>query len=103
MSLDIVTTIILALVGSVLMAGMGAIGWCVSDIKTTIQNEQSKNEKKLEKLQKDFSDLQAEMPVKYVLRDDFIRAISNLENKMDRGFETVGKKLDAVFEVKNGR
>lgn len=51
-----------------------------------------KNELAIKDLRADFEQMRSDMPIKYVLREDFLRAVSNMENKMEKGFDALSKK-----------
>ena len=102
MSVELITTIILGTISTIIAIALGMIGRFLMDIKASLEKQQTENKLEIKNLREDLNDLKAELPVKFVLRDDFIRVVSNLENKMDRNFEMLNKKLDKLFEAKTG-
>lgn len=78
----------------------------VGTLMVMIKSGQDKAMEALKEAEKEhgkrFEDLRAELPTKYVLREDFLRAISNMENKMEKGFDDLGKKIDTLM-VKGGK
>lgn len=62
----------------------GVIGYFLKDIKDGIKEKQDSHDRAIEKVREDFSSFKARMPQEYVMRDDFLRAISNLEFKFDK-------------------
>ena len=73
MDAKLLTSLFIAIMGTAMMIMMGAIGW-----------------------RADFEQMRSDMPIKYVLREDFLRAVSNMENKMEKGFDALSKKIDAL-------
>lgn len=79
---------------------LGIIGYFLKDIRSSIREQQKSNQEEIKVLRADLEELRAELPEKFVLRDDYIRTLSNLENKIERNFDAVNKKLDKTFETK---
>ncbi len=79
---------------------LGIIGYFLKDIRASIREQQKANQDEIKVLRTDLEELRAELPEKFVLRDDYIRTLSNLENKIERNFDAVNKKLDKIFETK---
>lgn len=96
MDAKLLTSLFIAIMGTVMMIMMGAIGWCVKDIRSSMQRSQEKNELAIKDLRADFEQMRSDMSIKYVLREDFLRAVSNMENKMEKGFDALSKKIDAL-------
>lgn len=79
---------------------LGLIGYFLKDIRSSIREQQKTNQEEIKILRADLEELRAELPIKYVMRNDYIRTLSNLENKIERNFDAVNKKLDKIFETK---
>lgn len=63
-------------------------------IRTSIKNIEKRiddNEKKIEKLEEHFNKHKEELPWRYTQKDDFIRAMSNLDSKLDKIYDTITK------------
>lgn len=80
----------------ILCACLGAIGYFLRDIRSSINNRLTEQDKKIEKIEQDLSKLEKTLPLKYTLRDDFIRAVAGLENKMDCIFKELGEVSKAL-------
>lgn len=97
----------------ILTLAIGAVGYLLKELKNTIdkqlssQSEQmekmgDKNEKRFRELEKEFSNLRADLPGQYVNRDDFVRAISGLDNRLDKGLTTISKQIQELMTQKKG-
>lgn len=80
------TTILYGLLG----AAMGIIAYFLRDIRQSVKEKQQEQEQKLESLRKDMTNLKESLPHKYVLRDDFVRAIAGLDHKIDTICKEIG-------------
>lgn len=49
------------------------------------------NEEKFEKITETINKLKEDLPKEYVLRDDFIRATSNIDQKLDKIYDIISK------------
>jgi predicted PurR-regulated permease PerM len=99
--ISIVCTVIIALVGwgfrSTISGLRSNIANNTDDIdKNTksIEKVASRQAERMDKLETNFNDLKSDLPLIYVLREDFIRTISNVENRM----QGMDKKLDHILE-----
>lgn len=88
------------IIQTVTMLGIGIIGYFIKDLKKSIEEKIANNElsirentEKIEDLKEEFNKYKTEMPFHYVLRDDFIRAMSNVDKKLDRIYEIVAKEV----------
>lgn len=88
---------------SAVMLGIGAIGYFLKQNSKKIDERIDQNELKIEKmdekidgkvnaLEEKLSNLKEELPEKYVLRDDFIRATSNIDQKLDKIYDMISIK-----------
>lgn len=87
------------LIQTATMLGIGVIGYFIKDTNDKIQERIKQNEikinktdEKLENLEQKFNDFKAELPTKYVQKDDFIRAMSNVDTKLDKIYDLVAIK-----------
>lgn len=91
---------------------MGVIAFLLKDWKTKTEAQILKNETDIKNVEKSLNDLKTQMPYNYTLREDFIRAMANVEKrleKMDSNFEqkfdkintNMEQKLDVFFENVN--
>jgi len=75
----------------ILCAALGIIGYFLRDIRQGTLSKHSAQDKKIECIEKDFGVLRESLPRIYVLRDDFIRSIAGLDNKVDNIYKEVGE------------
>lgn len=80
MSSAIVNPLILLAIGT----AIGIIGFFLKDIRSSIKDKQNKQDQEIEKVRDDLNAFKASLPRHYVMRDDFIRAMTGLEMKVDR-------------------
>lgn len=83
--------------GTVVVTLLGVIGYFLRDIRSDIKENLKAQDKKIEKIAADLADFKAQLPMKYVIRDDFLRAIANQDYKLDM----LGKELGKVSENLN--
>lgn len=85
---------------SAIALGIGAIGYFIKQQEKKTDERISQNEKELNilnskidnktaALEEKISILKEELPQKYVLKDDFIRAMSNVDTKLDKIYDVV--------------
>lgn len=88
---------------SAIMIGIGAIAYFIKQNSSKIDIRIDQNEAKIEKLEEKidtkvsaleekFSNLKEELPKEYVIRDDFIRAMSNVDQKLDKIYDIITSK-----------
>jgi len=66
-----------------LCMAMGIIGYFLRDIRQSLKEKQQEQDQKIAAVERDVMNLKETLPQKYVLRDDFVRAVAGLENKID--------------------
>jgi len=76
--------VIASLASGILIGLMGIILHLLYDIKATNEKRISENDKKIIAVSTDMEKLREMLPMRYVLRDDFLRSIGNLDTKVDR-------------------
>jgi len=81
------------------MLGIGVIAFLLKDsnMKTQKRIEQNEksievNEKCIESLEQKFNDFRADLPKNYVMKDDFIRAMTNVDKKLDKIYDMLASK-----------
>lgn len=74
-----------------LCGALGIIGYFLRDIRQAVKEQLAAQDEKIKAVEKDVSNLRETLPQKYVLRDDFVRAIAGLDNKVDSIFKEVGE------------
>lgn len=87
------TPLILFGIQTVITIGLGIIGWsikgAIGDMKAAI----AKNATDIAQTQKELNELKADLPLTFTLREDFIRTMNNVENKIGE----VGNKIDKLL------
>lgn len=95
-------------IGVIGLAVTGILGWLSFFIKRTMdefkaaqleqsrklelaKQEQEKKDKeqdrKIEEVKQELSDLKADLPLIYVTREDYIRTMNNVDNKLDKIYD----------------
>ncbi|MDZ4042900.1 MAG: hypothetical protein U1D96_05320 [Eubacteriales bacterium] len=74
-----------------LCAALGIIGYFLRDIRQAVKEKHAEQDKKIEAVERDVRRLSETLPQKYVLRDDFVRAIAGMDNKIDNIFKEVSE------------
>ena len=95
---------------SAIMLGIGAIGYflkqnskkiderferneyCIEKFDTKVDALEERIDTKVSALEEKFSNLKEELPKEYVIRDDFIRAMSNVDQKLDKIYDIITSK-----------
>lgn len=70
---------------------LGLIAYLLRDLKKSIEDKVSKNTSDIESLQEELSDLKADLPFVYVMREDFVRVMANVEVKLDKIYDYITK------------
>lgn len=63
---------------------VGVVGYFVKDAMAELKNGIKKNADDVDKLRCELNDLKSDLPFVYVLREDFIRSLNNVDGKLDR-------------------
>ncbi len=84
-ALQTITTLVIALIG-------WGVKSAISDMKDAIK----KNAFDIEKVKTEFSELKSDLPLVYVLREDFIRTLNNVDKQMG----DMNGKLDKILQFK---
>ncbi len=75
-----------------LCTALGMIAYFLKEMRNDIKEKNQTQDQKIEAIKQDVSALKEDLPLKYVLRDDFIRAIAGLDRKMD----LMGKEMTLI-------
>ncbi|MEG0178038.1 MAG: hypothetical protein RR573_01515 [Oscillospiraceae bacterium] len=73
---------------------IGAVGWGIKNAMKDLKDKTIKNADEINKVQTELNDLKSDLPLVYVLREDFIRVLNNV----DTNFDKVNGKIDKVNE-----
>ena len=57
---------------------------------------------RMEKLETNFNDLKSDLPLLYVLREDFVRTMNNVESKIGGMDNKLDRLLEKIVKVKGG-
>ncbi|QUO43442.1 hypothetical protein KDJ56_11075 [Brevibacillus composti] len=87
---------IISVMGSILLTLASIIGYFLKDIRASVKENQNALDKNLQEIEKDFSDFKAELPHKYVLKDDFNRALKELKDDQTRAIAGLEHKVDTL-------
>ncbi|PYG86723.1 hypothetical protein LY28_02749 [Ruminiclostridium sufflavum DSM 19573] len=87
-ALQVITTLVL-----------GLIGWSVKSAISDMKDAIKKNAFDIEKVKTELSDLKSDLPLVYVLREDFIRTLNNVDKQM----RDMNGKLDKIIQLKAGK
>jgi septation ring formation regulator EzrA len=75
---------------------IGVIGWSIKGAIADMKNAIKKNENDIQSVKKELSDLKSDLPLVYVLREDFIRTLNNVDKQMGN----MNDKLDKILQIK---
>lgn len=81
---------------TVIIVGIGALAWFMKDMKQSIESKISANAcdtetnaKDIKELTERFGSYREEVAMKYVHKDEFVRAITNMDKKLDKIYDLV--------------
>lgn len=97
--MDINWTSILLGIGSTMF---GIILYQSRQIQNTVNTEVKENRKQITDVHREIESLQSSLPLRYVLRDDFLRSISALDTKIDRMSTEVGSISKNIAKLTGG-
>lgn len=86
-----ITTIIGALASLLCTLVVGALTFFIKKTLTTLEEDDKKNATQIEKVEEKLNDLKADLPLLYVTREDYIRIMNRVEDKLDQLLYGVGK------------
>lgn len=84
-ALQTITTLVIAL-----------IGWGVKNAISDMKDAIKKNAFDIEKVKTELSELKSDLPLVYVLREDYIRTLNNVDKQMG----DMNGKLDKIIQFK---
>lgn len=62
---------------------LGVIGYLLVDLRTSVKEQLRTHEERIKETADRLSGLEAELPVQYVRRDEFIRQVAQMDRKLD--------------------
>jgi len=87
------------IIQTVTMLGIGALGYFIKDLKKSIEGRIEQNTKsidanteKIDNLEEKFNNYKETVAMRYVQKDEFIRAITNMDKKLDKIYDRVVEK-----------
>lgn len=87
---------------SILAGAIGCICYFLKELKDSIKDKIKDNYREIQKTQADLQNMKNALPHTYVFRDDFLRAISNLDTKVDRVAADVARINENVAKLVTG-
>lgn len=82
MTLDQVIAIICAAFSIICTVVMGALAFFMKRTLSELENADKKNANDIKELEDKFNSLKSDMPLVYVLREDFIRSMNSVDHKL---------------------
>ena len=86
-----ITTIIGASASLLCTLVVGALTFFIKKPLTTLEEADKKNATQIEKVEEKLNDLKADLPLLYVTREDYIRIMNRVEDKLDQLLYGAGK------------
>ena len=86
-----ITTIIGASASLLCTLVVGALTFFIKKTLTTLEEADKKNATQIEKVEEKLNDLKADLPLLYVTREDYIRIMNRVEDKLDQLLYGAGK------------
>lgn len=86
-----ITTIIGASASLLCTLVVGALTFFIKKTLTTLEEDDKKNATQIEKVEEKLNDLKADLPLLYVTREDYIRIMNRVEDKLDQLLYGAGK------------
>ena len=95
--LQTITTIAIGLIGFFLKGSMTEIKGGIKKNDLKIKETEVKLTKDIENIKDELHDLKSDLPFVYVLREDFIRSLNNVDTKMGN----IDNKIDKLLQFKS--
>ncbi|KGA96853.1 hypothetical protein BALCAV_0213625 [Alkalihalobacillus alcalophilus ATCC 27647 = CGMCC 1.3604] len=73
------------------MTMIGILGFYIKSDKKEVKEKLTENADEIEKLNERFRALERDLPFTYVTRDDYIRQMARMENKLDKIYQRIEK------------
>lgn len=70
----------------------GVIGYLLVDLRTSVREQLRTHDTRIKETADQLASLQADLPVQYVRRDEFIRQVTQIDRKLD----AIMTRLDAL-------
>lgn len=63
---------------------VGALSFFIKKTLSSLESADKKNAERIEKVEERLNDLKADLPLVYVTREDYIRVMNRVEDKLDQ-------------------
>lgn len=63
---------------------VGALAFFIKKTLTSLESADKQNAERIEKVEEKLNDLKADLPLVYVTREDYIRVMNRVEDKLDQ-------------------
>lgn len=63
---------------------VGALAFFIKKTLTSLESADKKNAERIDKVEEKLNDLKADLPLVYVTREDYIRVMNRVEDKLDQ-------------------
>ncbi|TAN59645.1 hypothetical protein EPN18_10100 [bacterium] len=80
-----------------LSIAVGMAGFFLKGLINGLKENITNADAKAQRLEREFMEFKAQLPKQYVLKDDYVRALSSFEYKLD----SLGKKMDTILKERN--
>lgn len=87
---------IISILGTVLLTLFSVISYFLKDIRSSVKEKQNSQDKNIQEIERDFSEFKAELPQRYVLKDDFNRSLKELKDDQTRAIAGLEHKVDTL-------
>lgn len=84
MDITQITTLIGAAASLLCTLVVGALTFFIKKTLSSLENADKKNAERIEKVEERLNDLKADLPLVYVTREDYIRVMNRVEDKLDQ-------------------
>ncbi|WP_153062610.1 hypothetical protein [Metasolibacillus meyeri] len=79
------------IIQTAILTGLGLIGYFLKNFKTDLAQNDAELKQQIDNVESKFAEYKLEVSDKYVQKDDFIRATSQMERKLDRIYDELIK------------
>jgi hypothetical protein len=76
--------LLIVMLSFLFLATLSVVGYLLKDLKSSFEKAQKRQDDDIDKVADRLSNLEKSLPIQFVLRDDFVRAIAGLDLKIDR-------------------
>lgn len=81
----------------------GIISYFLKDIRSQLKERMDKQDGEIKELRDDLNNFKSAAPTIYVLREDFLRSVTNLDMKIDSMSKTLNDFIKCVSERIGGK